>query len=393
MNTIATWQQLASLAGPEPDKVNGPTNTQSFMRLFGQSEPQVTFYRDLFAWCPYCQKVWLFLEERRIPYSVKKVTMFCYGEKERWYKDIALSIGDNAIITESDDILAALESRFGSVGYSLFDARVTSLRQLERRLFSVWCQELQRASAFQNVAKQVELALELTAGPYFLESFSVADIVFIPYLERMRASLFYYKGYDVCEKHPKIKEWFDALWTRETYVGTVSDFFTHVHDLPPQMGGCYASVGGDGNDQRQMVNRGPWLLIPQMNSAASCLEGDLQTWKKEAIRRCVRHKDAIVAVNSDSDKSRFDTAFRFVLGKLGESFGLPVQGDYFAIPKGYALGLRHLRDQISVPRDMSVGAGSVLRQALEDVAQMESNLQPPALPTRHRRDQNAKPFQ
>jgi glutathione S-transferase len=27
--------------------------------------------------------------------------------------------------------------------------------------------------------------------------------------------------------------------SRPTYRGTQSDFHTHVHDLPPQMGGCY----------------------------------------------------------------------------------------------------------------------------------------------------------
>jgi glutaredoxin len=68
--------------------VNGPTNAQATLRLFGQSEAdvRVTLYRDNHAWCPYCQKVWLWLEEKRIPYRIKKITMFCYGEKERWYK-------------------------------------------------------------------------------------------------------------------------------------------------------------------------------------------------------------------------------------------------------------------------------------------------------------------
>ena len=31
--------------------------------------------RDDAAWCPYCQKVWLQLEEKRIPYTIEKINM------------------------------------------------------------------------------------------------------------------------------------------------------------------------------------------------------------------------------------------------------------------------------------------------------------------------------
>ena len=81
-----SWGELEELASalPERDLANGPTTPQSRLRLFGQSEEdvRVTLYRDNHAWCPYCQKVWLWLEEQRVPYRVQKVTMFCYGEKE-----------------------------------------------------------------------------------------------------------------------------------------------------------------------------------------------------------------------------------------------------------------------------------------------------------------------
>ena len=59
-----------------------------------------------------------------------------------------------------------------------------------------------------------------TKGPYFLEEFGTSDIIFAPYIERMNASLFYYKGYDMRNEHPKIGDWFDAMESRETYRGT-----------------------------------------------------------------------------------------------------------------------------------------------------------------------------
>jgi hypothetical protein len=39
--------------------------------------------RDHAAWCPYCQKVWLQLEEKQLPYTIEKINMRCYGDKPR----------------------------------------------------------------------------------------------------------------------------------------------------------------------------------------------------------------------------------------------------------------------------------------------------------------------
>jgi glutathione S-transferase len=142
-----TWADLEARTDFAIDPVNGPTNAQATLRLFGQSEAdvRVTLYRDNHAWCPYCQKVWLWLEEKRIPYRIKKITMFCYGEKERWYKRIvpsgmlpALEL-DGCLVTESDDILMALEQAFGPLERSMTDPAVMPLRQLERLLFRAWC--------------------------------------------------------------------------------------------------------------------------------------------------------------------------------------------------------------------------------------------------------------
>lgn len=36
---------------------------------------------------------------------------------------------------------------------------------------------------------------------------------------------------------PNLTRWFDAMEERPTYLGTKSDYYTHVHDLPPQLGG------------------------------------------------------------------------------------------------------------------------------------------------------------
>ena len=113
-------------------------------------------------------------------------------------------------------------------------------------------EELKRKQGFMQVASIVDQALASTSGPFFLEDFSTADVVFVPYVERMNASLFYYKGFLLRDPtvFPNISGWFDALESRQTYLGTQSDFHTHCHDLPPQMGGCFES--GDDNQQECM---------------------------------------------------------------------------------------------------------------------------------------------
>ena len=65
----------------------GPPHPHASLRLFDAREEdvRVTFYRDHAAWCPYCQKVWLMLEEKQIPYRVKKVPLNAYGDKPSWF--------------------------------------------------------------------------------------------------------------------------------------------------------------------------------------------------------------------------------------------------------------------------------------------------------------------
>ena len=60
--------------------------------------------------------------------------------------------------------------------------------------------------------------------------------------------------------------------------------------------------------------------------------------------------------------------------------------------KGTALGLRYLRDRISVPRDMPLLAARELRKALETTAYNDGPEEGPPISTRNRFDQDPKPF-
>ena len=388
--TPLSWDQLQTMARPEPDRVEGPTNSQARLRLFGTSEAdvRVVLYRDHHAWCPYCQKVWLWLEERQIPYRIEKVTMFCYGEKESWYKRIvpsgmlpAMAI-DGELVTESDQILLALERAFGPLGFPLEDPRVVPLRQLERDLFRAWCTwlcypgaEVQGANLFAAQAERVSKALGCYPGPWFLENFSSADLVFVPYVERMNSSLLYYKGYELRQEWPAVDRWFAALDGRSTYRGTRSDHHTHAHDLPPQMGGCYSNRSDSARRWSERIDQGPWQGLSDSTDQEAPADA-----AAEALDRVLSHRTVLQKQHHVDDE-----AFRCALTRM-------ISGRSCQPARGTERGLRSLRDRISVPRDMGVHAARLLRQALEDTAALAGEGQGPPIPVRHRRDQDPAPF-
>jgi len=263
-------------------------------------------------------------------------------------------------------------------------------------------------------------------GPFFLGNFSTADVVFIPYVERMAASLYYYKGLNLRapDQFPALCRWFDGLERRSTYRGTRSDFHTHVHDLPPQMGGCYSNDSRGAQDAARLVDAGPWNHVPDGSSLYQKRDGeDDPRW--EALARCLRHYPCILAVNPGGTK-RFSGPLRYALTLLvrGCAKGVGGRGNVarsrtvklcshvegrgsgmndggVSSIEGSAPFLRYLRDRINVPRDMSLEAARYLRQALESAAQAASGTGGSLsyartvaanIPLRHRRDQNPMDF-
>ena len=384
-----SWSELAPLAASyvPPDQATGPTHSQALVRTFGQPEAsvRVTLYRDNHAWCPYCQKVWLWLEEKRVPYRIAKVTMFCYGQKEDWYKRIvpsgmlpAAEI-DGRIVTESDVILEKLEAAFGPLGEPL--AAIMPQRRLERQLFGAWCEwlcypsssaaeEATKQRAFEEVLARMEKELGATPGPWIRggEQPSTADLVFVPYVERMGASLYYYKGFTMCDRtaRPALCRWWDALEARETYRGTQSDFHTHVHDLPPQMGGCYPNGSPTQRANAARVDEGPWEGLPDTALA------EPSTSRAEAAFRLLRHRESVIGSNPCATPAVVDEALRCALTLL-------LTGEPCLPPPDSDAALRYVRDRVNVPRDMSLWAARRLREALHETASLAGPKQGPPI--------------
>ena len=395
-----SWDELILHTTSEQERVQGPTNAQANLRLFGHDPKsvQVTLFRDHHAWCPYCQKIWLWLEFKQIPYKIQKVTMRCYGPKEPWFlKKVpsgmlpALEL-NGELITESDVILLALEKQFGPLGSAMTDSDSLELRHLERLLFRAWCiwlcspglnlrQRNQAKEQFQALAKRFEQELNTTPGPWLRgDQPETVDLLFVPYVERMNASLAYYKGYRLRREHPSIDRWFRALESLATYRGTQSDMHTHVHDLPPQMGGCWSDNSELSTELAAKIDCGDGLGDDEAVWPDESLHGQAAL----ALSRVIRHRDQLLKRNPFGSQ-RFDLPLRCALTRL-------ITGAACQPPNGSAASLRYLRDRISIPRDMPLPAGRLLRQALEATAAMDGPQQGEPLGLRNRFDQDPSAF-
>lgn len=264
----------ARLAG---DLVRGPPSAAAHLRLFDAqdaSDLRVTFYRDAAAWCPYCQKTWLLLEEKQIPYRVEKVPLNAYGYKPASYtrrvdggKLPAIEL-DGEIHTESLEIMRLLDATFEAQAPRMVPApdhedarRAEELFELEARMVQDWFSlvfypvdgpAVLAATAQLNATLcLVNEALGATPGPWFLggEAPSMVDLQYIVSVERLLASVLYFKGIQlrtaegglVVAGTPcvHLERWLAAFEARPSYVATKSDFYTHAFSLPSQNGPGY----------------------------------------------------------------------------------------------------------------------------------------------------------
>ncbi|ACI65237.1 predicted protein [Phaeodactylum tricornutum CCAP 1055/1] len=394
-----------------------------------ESDVRVTFYRDSASWCPYCQKVWMTLEEKRIPYRVERVNMRCYGDKPASFfriqpgGQIPVAVIDGKVYGQSNDILYALEEAFPQhkslappQGMAMEAQR---LLRLERSLFSVWMYWLtggRQRDEFRATLAEVETALaQNTDGPFFLgRDVTMVDCMFAPFLERMAASLLYFKGFQfrvapgVPTDYPAINAWFDAMETRESYQLTKSDYYTHCWDLPPQLGGCVYEKGGEpfeqaiNGDRRLDGTHKSWELplAPHNGGIEPDWEwaGDEAAARREAVERVSANHQAIVkfaargagtkglvpfsapladpkATPNEAVLQAVDTCLQIVCLALLEGTDkydtdmvkvahiIQEKGGQ-EFTNGVVASLAYLRDRVGVPRDMRLPAARQLRAHL-----------------------------
>jgi len=410
----------------------GPPHRASKLRLFGAktiNEVRVTLYRDSAAWCPYCQKLWIMLEEKKIPYKVELINMRSYGDKPKSYLAKcprgllpALEL-DGELYTESLDIMAMVDEVFTGPEHrqmlpprdSKDWQRMEKLLRLERGLFSAWCGYVFRPGVsgqqqFERMMQAVEASLgEVEGTPWFMnftDGPSLVDLQYVSHVERMAASVPYWKGHAIRGngKYPNMDRWFEAFEQRQAYVASKSDWYTHVKDIPPQYGDGVSVKEAIEIEQALSGGDGSWRLpLPPLASSKAMSDVLQPGWEPQEANACVEAAYRVVA-NHDAI-SRFmargaGTPGGWAVGRpdraeLADPYAKPAIGPVAAevdlalraatsvlldgaSPAEAHLALLHqithrkevvacakyLRDRVGVPRDMSYPAARCMRGAM-----------------------------
>uniref|UniRef100_A0A7S0Q824 GST N-terminal domain-containing protein n=1 Tax=Coccolithus braarudii TaxID=221442 RepID=A0A7S0Q824_9EUKA len=409
------------------ERGEGAAHTDAALRLFGQAEEdvRVTLYRDTAAWCPYCQKVWLLLEEKQIPFRIVKINMRSYGDKPpSFLRKVpggllpAIEL-DGQLMTDSLPIMATLDAAFDSgppmipPQGSADRERANTLLRLERELFSAWCRLTFQPGkglfdaherGFMESLNKVDLALGETPGPWFLggDAPSLVDLQYVSHVERMVASVAFWKGIRMrdASKLPNLEKWLQAFEVRPTYMATKSDPYTHVMDIPPQYGPGYGVGAAEPYAQKISGKGGSWSWPPNEDdplaieplSPLLASQGEAGA-RHEAAFKLLSNLDAVVrfaargsgqrgsktfqapladpyAIADETIVPQVDAALRlvaYVLLRGADGLGNGAPAELTGLgrrSKDLVLCLEYLRERIGVPRDMSETAAAALRAHL-----------------------------
>ena len=388
----------------------GSPHRASRTRVFDDgAETRVTLYRDSAAWCPYCQKLWMMLEEKEINYAVELINMRSYGDKPASFTAKvrggilpALEL-DGTMYTESLDIMAMLDDASAPT-------RATPGRAGARGGFG-------SKRNFEATMRKVDDALGDQPGPWFSDFSdgpSLVDLQYVSHVERIAASVPYWRG-DVVRgsgAYPNLDRWFAAFEARPSYAASRSDWYTHVNDIPPQYGPGVPSNTPDQRAYAAALDGGDaaWRLpLPPLaasDAPSDALQPGWEAFEADAATEAAYHVidnlDAVAAFAARAKgraggwaRGRPDRA------RLADPLATPAEGavrdavqDALLVVAQVLLAdcdvaaadvaalaargagdraavrecLAYLRERVGVPRDMSYPAARCLRATLNWVS-------------------------
>lgn len=222
--------------------------------------------------------------------------MNCYGTKSADFLKknppglLPVILLDGELVTEHVRIMFLLEETFQAPYTKLIPTEENDKMQafhrfmrLERVLTGAWLTVLRTPVQLLSVAKPqltnaltlVEESLAEFSGPFFLgQEPSFVDIMFSSILERTKATIKYFRNWDVSEGHPNLTTWYAAMKSWESARFISADEYSSALSIPPQIGSVTfmrerndISLGVDARRSLYMLNDGPESQEPREEAA------------------------------------------------------------------------------------------------------------------------------
>ncbi|KAL3520653.1 hypothetical protein ACH5RR_018802 [Cinchona calisaya] len=191
--------------------------------------------------CPYAQRVWIARNHKGLQDRIKLIPIDLQN-RPAWYKEKVYPTNkvpslehNNKVKGESLDLIKYLEDNFE--GPSLFPDDPAKKEFAEELLSYTDSFNGAVLSSFKGDSLSdagaafdyIENALRKFAdGPFFLGTFSLVDIAYIPFIERYQPFLLDVKKYDITEGRPKLAIWIQEINNIEAYKVTKRDPKEHV---------------------------------------------------------------------------------------------------------------------------------------------------------------------
>ena len=385
---------------------SAPQSITGLQRHSEVAAESVVFYRDTNAWCPFCERVYLYLLESGIKHEQTFVDI-SPGKKPEWYKEViptgqtpSLSLGGEAV-WESNDIIIALERALHSgklSGKSMLPSDSAARGRVLEELKSLDNPEttpLKIGSAgyvymrgapfgatppadgsnlpeleanFKAALKALDERLASTSGPFFEEGFGVLDMALWPSMERQAAGLPAFRQFDLrgSTEFPAVAAWLKAMGKRTAVRKVASDdgtlvrLFSRVFGMiggspPPD---APADFGGeDAKEAAAKLARNRAAVAADIVQHAALGSG----LSSEATLRVVDASLALVASRLSGEPAASSLAASLV-GVAKEEVG--------AAASVVSSALAFLRTRVSAPRDMTAAAAVQLRAACSVEAAM-----------------------
>ncbi|KJH69815.1 glutathione S-transferase family protein [Aliterella atlantica] len=350
----------------------------------------VLLYRDKNSWCPFCERVWFALEEKQIPFETEFIDL---ANKPKWFTNLVpTALVPTAkikgkLVYESKEILLQLEEHFGKT--------LLPKQREEQTVARSWIEEaetnglpaagykflLQRHDNPDEVANnqatfvakldELEQTLAKYPGVYFLSTFSLVDIMYSPHLDRLASCLPVYQGFSIRNhpRFPRINAWLDAIYERPAYHRVKSDAITNnlmfcrlwgaepIANLPPLDPTVSTKLEYRAEAAERLSDNYEAAISDILkNSGIKALFSSVGV---SAVEDAIDlHLRLVAAYLLHGDKVLLPW------GKVGTKRAL----EPFPSPSAVgAIALAYVRNRICAPRDMSAGAATAFRAAVDKV--------------------------